>query len=128
MYKFYNLRLYRKQVADKIPTAHQLKALKTLHEWFREQRDTHSGSILVLPTGGGKTFTTVRFLCTSPLSKGYKVLWLAHTHHLLEQAFHTFESEVKHISLPKTRLDVRVVSSTPEHCSVDKIEPKDDVN
>ncbi|MBD2772503.1 pentapeptide repeat-containing protein [Iningainema tapete] len=127
MYKLYNIRLYRKQISDKIPTAHQLEALETLHEWFNEQRDVHSGSILVLPTGGGKTFTTIRFLCTSPLSRGYKVLWLAHTHHLLEQAFHTFESEVKHISLPKTRLDVRVVSGTPGHCSVEEIELRDDV-
>ena len=87
----------------------------------------HSGSILVLPTGGGKTFATVRFLCTSPLSKGYKVLWLAHTHHLLEQAFHAFESEVKHISLPKTSLRVRVVSGTPGHYSVDEIKKTDNV-
>ncbi|MEG4363295.1 hypothetical protein QUB09_16065 [Microcoleus sp. C2C6] len=49
------------------------------------------------------------------------------THHLLEQAFHAFESEVKHISLPQTRLDVRVVSGTPGHCSVDKIEEGDNV-
>ena len=32
----------------------------------------------------------VRFLCEWPLSEGYKVLWLAHTHHLLEQANETF--------------------------------------
>jgi ATP-dependent helicase IRC3 len=96
-YKDYRLLDYRKKLSDKIPAAHQIEALERLDEWFREQRDMHSGGILVLPTGGGKTFATVRFLCTSPLSKGYKVLWLAHTHHLLEQAFHAFESEVKHI-------------------------------
>lgn len=82
-YKFYALRLYRNKPSDKIPAAHQIEALERFDEWFREQRDMHPGSILVLPTGGGKTFATVRFLCTSPLSKGYKVLWLAHTHHLL---------------------------------------------
>jgi superfamily II DNA or RNA helicase len=101
--------------------------LERLDEWFREQRDMHSKSILILPAGGGKTFATVRFLCTSQLSKGYKVLWLAHTHHLLEQAFHAFESEVKHISLPQTRLDVRVVSGTPGHYSVDEIGKTDNV-
>jgi superfamily II DNA or RNA helicase len=126
-YKFYNLRLYRKQTSDKIPAAHQREALEKLHEWFKEKRSTHSGGILVLPTGGGKTFTTVRFLCTYPLSQNYKVLWLAHTHHLLEQAFYTFEPEVKHISLPKTRLDVRVVSGTPGHCSINEIGIRDDV-
>ena len=79
------------------------------------------------PTGGGKTFATVRFLCTSQLSQGYKVLWLAHTHHLLEQAFHAFESEVKHISLRQTRLDVRVVSGTARHYSIDEIKKTDNV-
>jgi superfamily II DNA or RNA helicase len=126
-YKFYALRLYRNKPSDKIPAAHQIEALERLDEWFREQRDMHSGSILVLPAGGDKTFATVRFLCTSPLSKGYKVLWLAHTHHLLEQAFHAFESEVKHISLPQTRLDVRVVSGTPGHYSGDEIGKTDNV-
>ena len=127
MYKFYNLRIYRKQTSDKVPAAHQLEALEKLSEWFREQRSNQSGGILVFPTGGGKTFTTIRFLCSNPLSKGYRVLWLAHTHHLLEQAFNTFESEVKHLSLPKTRLDVRVVSSTPGHCRVHEIGSRDDV-
>ena len=79
------------------------------------------------PTGGGKTFATIRFLCTSQLSQGYKVLWLAHTHHLLEQAFHAFESEVKHISLRQTRLDVRVVSGTARHYSIDEIKKTNNV-
>jgi len=41
---------------------------------------------LVLPIGGGKTFTAQRFLTTLPLSQGHKVIWLAHTYHLLNQA------------------------------------------
>ncbi len=126
-YHFYNLRLYRKQPSEKTPTAHQLEALEKLDDWFKEQHSTKSGGILVLPTGSGKTFTTVHFLCTSPLSKGYKILWLAHAHHLLDQAFDTFKSEVKHISPPKTRLDVRVVSGTQGHCRIDQIELRDDV-
>lgn len=45
----------------------------------------------------------------------------------IEQAFHAFESEVKHISLPQTRLDVRVISGTPGHYSVDEIGKTDNV-
>ena len=52
--KFYNLRLYRNKPSDKIPAAHQIEALERLHEWFREQRDMHSGSILVLPSGAAR--------------------------------------------------------------------------
>jgi len=70
--------------------------------------------ILVLPTGGGKILTAVRFLCTEALSDGYKVLWLAHTHHLLEQAFESLELEVKLIQ-NKQQLSVRVVSGTKGH-------------
>lgn len=128
MYKFYNLRIERQQASSKIPAAHQLEALEKLNEWFKQQHSASSGGVLVLPTGGGKTFTTIRFLCTNPLSKGYKVLWLAHNYHLLEQAFYSFESEVKHISKPKSnRLDVRVISGTPGHCRVQEVQPRDDV-
>jgi len=81
---------------------------------------------LVLPTGGGKTLTADRFLCTAPLSDGYKVLWLAHTHHLLDQAFYSLASEVKLIR-NKHQLNVRVVSGTKGHFSPAHIEKSDDV-
>jgi superfamily II DNA or RNA helicase len=67
------------------PEPHQAKALGLLGTWFEKRGRDGGGGILVLPTGGGKTFTAVRFLAEGPLSEGYKVLWLAHTHHLLEQ-------------------------------------------
>ncbi len=71
------------------PAPHQVAALQRLESWYRLHRKAGGGGILVLPTGGGKTFMAVRFLCNGPLSDGYKVLWLAHTHHLLEQAAET---------------------------------------
>ena len=74
------------------PAAHQHAALTTLHQWFANQLTPPAGGMLVLPTGAGKTFTAMRFLCAGPLSQGYKVLWLAHTHHLLEQALHSLSS------------------------------------
>ena len=80
-----------------------------------------------MPTGGGKTFTAIRFLCRTGLSDGYKVLWLAHTHHLLEQAYNSFSEHVGAISEPKTALKVRVVSGTIGHFRVAEIEPEDDV-
>jgi superfamily II DNA or RNA helicase len=92
----------------------------------------------VLPTGGGKTFTAVRFLCRAPLSAGYKVLWLAHTHHLLEQAYDSFAPrdllkanalgyEVGMIAEPKSALNIRVVSSTPGHFPLSTVKQTDDV-
>lgn len=89
----------------------------------------HAGAgILVLPTGGGKTFTAVRFLAEGPLSDGYKVLWLAHTHHLLEQAFHCFRpGRIGAIREPRSELRLRVVSGTEGHFAPRYIEASDDV-
>ncbi|MGB5962096.1 MAG: DEAD/DEAH box helicase family protein [Coleofasciculaceae cyanobacterium] len=125
--------LKKVQPSHKVPANHQNEALAKLKIWFKEQYSEPAGGILALPTGGGKTFTASRFLCSSlsldsydgPVSKGYKVLWLAHTKHLLEQAFYSFESEVGRISEQKQQLNVRVVS--PGHQPVHSIKPSDDV-
>ncbi len=91
------------------------------------------GGILVLPTGGGKTFTATRFLTTGPLSKGHKVLWLAHTHHLLDQALEAFVKsngkgyEIGHVRGSRTELRFRTVSGTEGHSKVSHIAATDDV-
>jgi superfamily II DNA or RNA helicase len=136
-YRKYDLIQARKHGSKKEPAAHQTAALSKVKQWFTDN-PTAAGGILVLPTGGGKTFTAVRFLCTGPLSQGYKVLWLAHTHHLLEQALESFgpgrESieqhsgyEVANIAEPKNSLHARVISGTPGHWPVKSIETDDDV-
>jgi len=125
-YVEYPLSRYR-QISFKSPAAHQVAALSRLRSWFDgNQTGGPFGGILVLPTGGGKTFTSLRYLCDVPVSQGYKVLWLAHTHHLLEQAFGELASHVGRILEPKQRLNVRVVSGTPGHCRVHHIKPSDD--
>lgn len=110
------------------PAAHQARALEGLDGWYTKLGANGGGGILVLPTGGGKTFTAVRFLCTGPLSDGYKVLWLAHTHHLLEQAFHSFSAQtLGSIREPRREIRLRVVSGTPGHFPPRDIRPDDDV-
>ena len=109
------------------PFAHQLEALGKLNEWFRVHQNGAAGGILALPTGGGKTYTAWRFLCRNALSQGYKVLWLAHTHHLLEQAFYSLETEVREIDKARQKLKVRVVSGTIGHFRAAHIQTSDDV-
>ncbi len=110
------------------PAPHQAKALSQLSAWFEKRGRNGGAGILVLPTGAGKTFTAVRFLAEGPLSEGYKVLWLAHTHHLLEQAFHCFRANrIGAIREPRRDLRVRVVSGTPGHFPPRDIETMDDV-
>ena len=125
-YSEYDLSSARK-VTQKEPAGHQAMAIDDLIKWYNIKRDAYAGGILVLPTGGGKTFTAIRFLCLTALSDGYKVLWLAHTHHLLEQAYSSFGDHVGKISEPKSQLNVRVVSGTIGHFRVSDIEPEDDV-
>lgn len=68
---------------------HQINAIKELdlinkNEQFR--------TLLVLPTGAGKTLTAVNWLLKNVVDKGRKILWIAHRHLLLEQAAETFKS------------------------------------
>ena len=125
-YSEYDLSRARK-ITMKEPAGHQKMAIDDLIKWYNIKRDSYAGGILVLPTGGGKTFTAIRFLCLTALSDGYKVLWLAHTHHLLEQAYSSFAEHVGKIAEPRSKLKVRVVSGTIGHFRVSDIEPEDDV-
>lgn len=135
-YSEYDLIKARKLPSKMNMAPHQVDAQIKLMKWFKEGNNHQKGGILVLPTGGGKTITAVRFLCQGPLSEGYKVLWLAHTHHLLEQAYYSFGPreidsqkgyEVGYIQEPKEKLNVRVVSGTPNHQKIQQTEASDDV-
>jgi ATP-dependent helicase IRC3 len=123
----YQLLAVRKQPIRQEPASHQKQAIEALWNWYQASGSAKAGGILVLPTGGGKTFTALRFTARAPLSDGYKVLWLAHTHHLLDQAFHGLERHVSHIAEPKESLAVRIVSGAPGHFRVADIKPSDDV-
>jgi superfamily II DNA or RNA helicase/5-methylcytosine-specific restriction endonuclease McrA len=131
----YDLNEARKYPSKRAEAAHQTQALAKLRAWYESAPTPDAGGLLVLPTGAGKTFTAVRFLCRNPLSDGYKVLWLAHTHHLLEQALDSFgkradgadEMEVGLIHEPKERLRARVVSGTLGHTKIAAITRDDDV-
>lgn len=112
------------RVRDPLP--HQMPAIGALRNWFRKDHNGMAGCILVLPTGSGKTFTALRFLCEGPLSDGYKVLWLAHTHQLLKQAFVEIRNHVPLIHR-RDRLSVRAVAGAAGFFKVQHIDTRDDV-
>lgn len=126
-YREYDLAAARRNGSAKSPAPHQAEALKQLDKWYKSAPMGPRGGILVLPTGGGKTFTACHFICRNPLSDGFKVLWLAHTHHLLEQAHFSFANLVGLVAEPKSQLNSRVVSGTIGHFPVHSIQPSDDV-
>jgi ATP-dependent helicase IRC3 len=126
-YREYDLVEARRLGVAKSPAPHQAEALQELDKWYKSTPTEPRGGILVLPTGGGKTFTACHFICRNPLSDGFKVLWLAHTHHLLEQAFFSFGHLVGLIAEPKSQLNGRVVSGTIGHFPMHSIQPSDHV-
>ena len=99
-------------------------------------RASSFSSLLVLPTGGGKTRTAVQWLVANALQEGdadgggagprRKVLWLAHRHLLLEQAADAFERNVFSDDAPNlTPFRYRIVSG--RHDQPVRITRDDDV-
>ena len=132
-----DLDLARKSDFRRPSFPHQIQAIEKLQDWFEKQYKP-TGTLLVLPTGSGKTYVAIRFLCEQPLSENYKVLWLAHAHHLLEQAFLEFcpkdkeriKKDGRLVSLirePRKNLRIRVVSGSSSHSDISQIESNDDV-
>ncbi|MEO0041615.1 MAG: hypothetical protein RL329_1063, partial [Bacteroidota bacterium] len=117
-------KLKNRAYIPKPPYEHQIDAFKQLTNFYNFK--SHQSGILALPTGAGKTFTAINWIGRNILSKKLKVLWLAHTSHLLEQAYYEFSDNVLEIPNRKT-LNIRVVSSNPKHDRVQDIDISDDV-
>ncbi len=108
------------------PSRHQRRALQALTTWHLRRWQARGG-ILVLPTGAGKTFVAGRFLGQALLSQGYKIVWLAHTHHLLEQAFRELPRSFHLVDLSRERIRLRTVSGAPGHARVRRVGVDDDI-
>lgn len=67
---------------------HQIEAQKELNKINKKDKFS---TLLVLPTGAGKTMTSVNWILKNVIDKGKKVLWIAHRHLLLEQASESFQ-------------------------------------
>jgi ATP-dependent helicase IRC3 len=116
----------RRMGGKKQPFPHQLDAFEALSYTLRTPITGYKGTMLVLPTGGGKTFTAVNWICRNIVSKGIKVLWLAQSSYLLDQAVQTFRSEIHSITERDT-INLRVVSSSEHHSNAGSILPSDDI-
>ena len=105
---------------EKQPFPHQLEAFSALSNTLPFPVTGYKGTMLVLPTGGGKTYTAVNWICRNILSKGIKVLWLAQSSYLLDQAEQTFRNEIHSINGRET-INLRVVSSSQQHSNAGSI-------
>lgn len=87
---------------------HQVEAMIELNKI--DKKETFH-SLLVLPTGGGKTLTAVYWLLKKAIDKRKKVLWVAHRHLLLEQAADAFErNSYSDVLLNETSFVYRIIS------------------
>jgi superfamily II DNA or RNA helicase len=111
---------------QKHPFPHQLEAFSALAKTFPTPISGYKGTLLVLPTGAGKTFTAVNWICRNIVSKGTKVLWLAQSSYLLDQAARAFHNEIHSIT-GRDSINIRVVSSSEQHSNAGSIVPSDDV-
>ena len=111
----------------KTPFPHQSEAFREMTRTFTFPATGYKGALLVLPTGAGKTFTAVNWVCKNVLAKNVKVIWFAQSSYLLNQAFNSFRENA--LNLPNTRkfLNIRVVSGSREHCQSSAIDMTDDV-
>lgn len=108
------------------PFEHQKMAFRNMNKLFTFPISGYKGSLLVLPTGGGKTFTSVNWICQNVVSRNIKVLWLAPSLYLLEQAEKTFKEELICTS-NRDFVNMRIVSSSSSHCNSGSIKPSDDI-
>ena len=104
---------------------HQIEAKQNLDRM--NKLDSFS-TLVVLPTGGGKTYTAATWLLKNAIDKHKKVLWIAHRQMLIEQALETFKEYPYEEYLPNiSSFNFRIISGNKNHDIMAKIEASDDV-
>lgn len=115
----------RKGINTRTPYDHQKEAMECLDII---NKATSYSTLVVLPTGGGKTYTASMWLLKNAVDKKKKVLWIAHRQFLLDQAAESFQKfaypeVIPHIS----SFTFRIVSGASHHERTIDIKPTDDL-
>lgn len=95
------------------PYEHQKEAMRCLD---RINQEPSYSTLVVLPTGGGKTYTASMWLLKNAIDKKKKILWIAHRQMLLDQAAESFQKfayteVIPHIS----SFCFRIISGASSH-------------
>ena len=102
---------------------HQREAIEA---WDKLNTLDIYSTLLVLPTGGGKTYTASTWLLTHALDNGKKVLWMAYRHLLLDQAAESFSNFAYDDVIPRKKsFFCRIISGKHENSA--SISAKDDL-
>ncbi len=78
--------------------------------------------MLVMPTGSGKSRTATYFLIRKMISRGYKIIWIAHRHMLIDQAAKCFDKFAGLAKLEKPDIKKYNISCvSAEHQSIKSV-------
>lgn len=95
------------------PYEHQKRAMANLDII---NRNASYSTLVVLPTGGGKTYTAAVWLLRNAIDKQKKILWIAHRQALLDQAAETFQNYAYSETMPNiSSFKYRIISGASEH-------------
>lgn len=118
--------IYAKKGANsRVPYEHQRDAMKCLDIIDKE---THYSTLIVLPTGGGKTYTAAVWLIRNAIDKKKKILWIAHRQMLLDQAAESFQQYAYSEIMPHVgSFKYHIISGASEHDRAIDIENADNL-
>ncbi len=103
----------KKGANTRMPYEHQKCAIEHLDII---NKNTKYSTMIVLPTGGGKTYTASMWLLRNALDKKKKVLWIAHRQILLDQAAQSFQKFAYSEVMPHIPFfQYRIVSGASTH-------------
>ncbi len=105
---------------------HQQEAISRMDARIRYSNKTPFSGLLVVPTGGGKTLIAVRWLLQNMVDRKKKVLWIAHRHELLEQAFRAIrDNACSNVLTHRESFRYRIISG--QHDKPVNIQRQDDI-
>lgn len=105
---------------------YQENAVEAMNQYF--VKEDKKSAILSMPTGSGKTRTSVYYLLHDMVSQGYQIVWLCHRSMLIEQAaeqFYKFSPIIKERNNKKEQFKMVCISG--KHASVRALEEDDDL-
>ncbi len=104
---------------------HQKEAMKRLSSIDKE---SSFSTLVVLPTGGGKTYVASSWLLTNAIDKNKKILWIAHRQMLLDQAAESFQKYAYAEVMPHVpEFTYRIISGSSNHDRSIDISEKDNI-
>ena len=115
----------KKGTNPRSPYNHQKDAMAKLSLIDKEESFS---TLVVLPTGGGKTYTASTWLLKNAIDKKKKIIWIAHRQMLLDQAAESFQRFAYAEAMPHiSEFTYRIVSGSSNHDRSIDISPRDNI-